>query len=248
MRRLSVDTVLEGLLTPDQLAGLWRHPRATEPSALDWTQPALATVLFQTGYLTLRIDPDTGEYVTDLPNLEVASSFVRDLLVYMLRTASLSFAHVTDVCQAVLARDPAALQQAGNRLMTSLTCLEHAPRENYYQSVLHLALLALQYRADVQAEVNLHRGRPDLVIVFAREVIILELKMDDAPATPQAQASRQAYPARYTHEGKTVHIWGIIVGRTEREILEITSRRYEAQAQDDPDASRVSAPGSAERN
>ena len=248
VRRLSVDTVLEGLLTPDQLAGLWRHPRATEPSALDWTQPALATVLFQTGYLTLRIDPDTGEYVTDLPNLEVASSFVRDLLVYMLRTASLSFAHVTDVCQAVLARDPAALQQAGNRLMTSLTCLEHAPRENYYQSVLHLALLALQYRADVQAEVNLHRGRPDLVIVFAREVIILELKMDDAPATPQAQASRQAYPARYTHEGKTVHIWGIIVGRTEREILEITSRRYEAQAQDDPDASRVSASGSAERN
>lgn len=86
------------------------------------------------------------------------------------------------------------------------------------------------------------------MIVFAREVIILELKMDDAPTTPQAQASRQAYPARYTHEGKTVHIWGIVVGRTEREILEITSRRYEAQAQDDPDASRVSAPGSAERN
>ena len=241
VRRLPVDTVLEGLLTPDQLAELWRHPRATEPSALDWTQPALATVLFQTGYLTLRIDPDTGEYVTDLPNLEVASSFVRELLVYMLRTASLSFAHVTDVCQAVLARDPAALRQAGNRLMTSLAYLEHAPRENYYQSILHLALLALQYRADVQAEVNWRRGRPELVIAFAREVIILELKMDDAPARPQAQASRQAYPARYTHEGKTVHIWGIIVGRTEREILEITARRYEAQTGDDRDASRVPA-------
>ena len=228
MRGVPSDQVVEDVLLPQQLAELWRHPRAGAYSALDWAKPTLAPALFQTGYLTLRQDQTTGDYFTDLPNLEVAASFVRDLLAYMLQTATLSFAHIADGCHAVLARDPDALQEAGNRLMVSLTYLEHTPAESYYQSLFHLALLALQYRADVQAEVNLHRGRPDLAVAFAREVVILELKMDDAPEAPLAQAERQAYVRRYAQQGKTALVWGVTLGRQEREILTIASRRYAA--------------------
>ena len=232
VHRIPSDEVLQGTLMPDQLAALWRHPRAAGASALDWAQPALAKALFQTGYLTLRLDPETGRYVTDFPNLEVASSFIQDLLTYTLRTTALSLAHVADVGYALLARDPVALQQAGNRLMVSLTHLEHTPAENYYQSLLYLALLSLQYKADVQAEVNLHRGRPDLAVAFAREVVILELKMDDAPEDPQAQAARPAYPQRYTDQGKAVQVWGVTIGRKEREILDITVTRHARRAQE----------------
>ena len=112
--------------------------------------------------------------------------------------------------------------------MVSLTYLEPTPAESYYQSLFHLALLALQYRADVQAEVNLHRGRPDLAVAFAREVVILELKMDDAPEDPLAQAERQAYVRRYAQQSKTALVWGVTLGRQEREILTIASRRYAA--------------------
>ena len=116
--------------------------------------------------------------------------------------------------------------------MVSLTHLEHTPAENYYQSLLYLALLSLQYKADVQAEVNLHRGRPDLAVAFAREVVILELKMDDAPEDPQAQAARPAYPQRYTDQGKAVQVWGVTIGRKEREILDITVTRHARRAQE----------------
>ena len=228
VHRIPSREVVRGALQPDQLAALWRNPRAAGTSALDWAKPALAQVLFQTGYLTLRFDPDSDDYVTDFPNLEVAASFIQELLAHALWTASLPCAHSADVCQALLARDPDALRQAGNRLLASLTHLEHAPSENCYQSLLHLALLSLQYRADAQAEVNLHRGRPDLVVAFAREVVILELKLDDAPDDPQAQAARQAYPERYTQQGQTVQVWGLIIGRQEREILTISSQRYPA--------------------
>lgn len=228
VRYVPSDQVVEDILLPQQLADLWQHPRAGIYAALDWAKLALATVLFQTGYLTLRRDQATDAYFTDLPNLEVAASFVRDLLAYMLQTATLSFAHIADVCHAVLARDPNALQEAGNRLMVSLTYLEHTPADSYYQSLFHLALLALQYRADVQAEVNMHRGRPDLAVAFAREVVILELKMDDALEDPLAQAERQAYARRYTQQGKAARVWGITIGRREREILTIASRRYAA--------------------
>ncbi len=228
VHRIPSHEVVRGTLQPDQLAALWRNPRAAGASAPDWAKPALAKVLFQTGYLTLRFDPDSDDYVTDFPNLEVAASFIQDLLAYALQTASLSFAHIADVCQALLARDPDALRQAGNRLLASLTHRERAPSENCYQSLLHLALLSLQYRADAQAEVNLQRGRPDLVVAFAREVVILELKMDDAPDDPLAQAARQAYPERYAQQGQTVQVWGLIIGRQEREILTISSQRYPA--------------------
>ena len=174
VRRVPSEAVLGGNLTAEQLAHLWRHPAPAESAALPWAVPALAQVMFQTGYLTLVRHPETDQYVTDLPNLEVTASFVQNLLPYMLRSAQFSFAHVTDLCQAVLALDPMAMQEAGNRLLVSLTYLEHTPQETYYPTLLHVALLALQYKTHVQAEVTLHRGRPDLVVEMATRVVIME--------------------------------------------------------------------------
>ena len=227
VRHIPSRTVLGGALTAVQLAQLWKQTPSDHRPAPDWITLSLAKVMFQTGYLTLRRHQETRGYVTDFPNLEVADSFVQDVIPYTFGDRTFSFAYLADVNQAVLTRDPVALQAAGNRLLTSLTYLEHRPQERYYQSILHLALLGLQYKAHVQAEVNLHRGRPDIVVAFAREVVIMELKMDDARETAQRQADRKAYPQRYAHEGKTVHVWGITIGRAEREILDITAQRYE---------------------
>lgn len=228
VHRIPGHEVVQDTLRLDQLAALWHNPPAAGTSALDWAQPALAKVLFQTGYLTLRFDPDRDDYVTGFPNLEVATSFIQDLPIHALKTTSLLSARKADVCQALLARDPEALRQAGNRLLASHARLEHAPAESHYLSLLHLAFRALQDRADVQAEVNLHRGRPDLVVAFAREVVLLELKMDDAPVDSQMQAARQACPERYTQQGQTVWVWGLVIGRQEREILTVSSQRYPA--------------------
>ena len=224
LRRLPSNAVLGGSLTAEQLARLWQRPRPAEATVLNWAGPVLSKVMFQTGYLTLTRDSETGQYVTDLPNLEVAASFVQELLPYMLRDARFAFAHLTDVCQAVLDRDPAAMQAAGNRLLATLTYLEHTPRETYYQSLLHLALLSLQYRAHVQAEVTLHRGRPDIVVAMARDVVIMELKMDDASEDPLAQAERKAYYQKYIDQGKKAYVWGVTIGRAEREILDIVQK------------------------
>ena len=226
VRRQPSDAALKSILTPEQLAQLWQ----TSPAAQRLSRrakPALIKMMFQAGYLTL-VQDQTGRYVTDFPNLEVTTGFVQDLLPYLLENEDYALTHVTDICDAVRMRDPEALQEAGNRLMAALTYLEHTPQETYYQTLLHVALLALQHKADVQAEVLLHRGRPDIVVAMAREVVIMELKMDDAPADPLAQADRQAYAKRFTDQGKTVHIWGLTIGRAEREIRDVAAKQVPA--------------------
>ncbi len=226
VRRQPGDAALKDILTPKQLAQLWQtSPAVQRPSGR--AKPALIKMMFQAGYLTL-VQDQAGRYVTDFPNLEVTTSFVQDLLPYLLENEDYALTHVTDICDAVRMRDPEALREVGNRLMATLTYLEHTPQETYYQTLLHVALLALQHQADVQAEVLLHRGRPDIVVAMARDVVIMELKMDDAPADPLAQADRQAYAKRFTDQGKTVHIWGLTIDRAAREIRDIVSKQVPA--------------------
>lgn len=230
VRHKPSDMVLKGILTPRQLAEAWQSPRNRRQTDPDSARAALTKIMFQTGYLTLVRSRTNGGYVTDFPNMEVTESFVQDLLPYMLAGEDYALTHVTDICDAVRALDPVAMRKAGNRLMASLTYLEHTPQETYYQTLLHVALLALQYQADVQAEVILHRGRPDIVVALENEVVILELKMDDAAETPLGQAEKRAYARRFTDQGKTVHVWGLTIGRDEREILDITHKSLAAPA------------------
>ena len=230
VRHKPSDMVLKGILTPRQLAEAWPSPQRRRKPNPDSARAALTKIMFQAGYLTLVRSPTNDSYVTDFPNLEVTESFVQDLLPYMLAGEDYALAHVTDICDAVRALDPVAMQAAGNRLMASLTYLEHTPQESYYQTLLHVALLALQYQADVQAEVILHRGRPDIAVAWANAVVILELKMDDAAETPLNQAEKRAYAQRFTGQGKAVQVWGLTIGRDEREILDITHKSLAAPA------------------
>ena len=226
VRHVPCAKVTRGLYAPFDLARLWtgRMARGTD------TAPGLAMLFYQTGYLTLARHPETGACVTDFPNREVASSFVRNFLEALCRPDVMPNALGEGVRQAVWNCRPDDFQVAVNRLLVELTYLEHVPHHRYYQSILHVALLEMAYAADVAAEVVQHQGRADLVVDMGRRAVVMELKMAGSGQGAMAQALDREYQRLYTGRGREVHLWGVAIESQTRQVLQVERCVFPPQA------------------
>ncbi len=219
IRHVDCASVMDTVIRTHRLAFLETGRESPVSRDMALTTDEVATLLFQTGYLTLVHDSETEACITDFPNLEVTDSVVKDLLRQEYQITTLDFTWTTAVCQTVQECNADAFQAACNRLMRAISSLEHTAREAWYQTLLHVALLPMQHKAHVQAEVVQHRGRADLAVVMNNAVVIMEIKMDDARKDALSQAISQEYHLPYVDQGKTAHVWGLTVGRKERQIV-----------------------------
>ena len=70
---------MDTVIRTHQLAFLETGRESPIPQDMALTTDEVATLLFQTSYLTLVHDPETDTCVTDFPNLEITESLVKDL-------------------------------------------------------------------------------------------------------------------------------------------------------------------------
>lgn len=167
------------------------------------------SLLFQTGYLTIKqVDP-FGLYVLDFPNREVKDSMLQYLIAGF---SNGSYARSTPI---VLMLRKAFLENDNNKIITIINSLFKSipshifikEKEAYYHSVV---FLVFQYLGQfIEAEVNTSDGRIDAVVQTDTHVYVLEFKLDESADAALQQIQTKGYIDKYQNVGKPIVGFGI---------------------------------------
>jgi hypothetical protein len=163
----------------------------------------LETILFQSGYLTIKrlIQEEMGVfYELGFPNMEVQISFHK----YILQSMTTGSEHVTirrDLLALLKAGDVASLEPVIKRIFASIaynnyTNNDIARYEGFYASVLYAYFSSIVVA--IIAEDASNKGRVDLTIKVDGKTFLFEFKVSDGE--PLEQIKRMKYYEKYAGE------------------------------------------------
>jgi hypothetical protein len=227
--------------TPNQLIALYRNNKFTldqfsniaidkrkikNPTFVDKPDPAV--LLYQTGYLTLRPGSSIKEYNLDYPNTEVRNSMAIHLVERYFKSDNVIPELRKNLLEALSKRDPEALIVELNLLLANI------PYDDYKTSVLNKKFkldeafyrshfLTYFYALDLNpiAEKHISSGRPDIIIEYARQVWVIELKVAHTENENQSLAEKSFDQIIETKSGAPYRdpvLLGIVVFDKERAI------------------------------
>ena len=163
----------------------------------------LETILFQTGYLTIKrlIQEDMEEvYELGFPNMEVQISFNR----YILQSMTSGSEHVT-IRRVLLAflksGDVGSLEPVIKRLFASIAYNNYTNNdieryEGFYASVLYAFFASIV--VDIIAEDVSNKGRVDLTLQVGGRTFLFEFKVSEGE--PLGQIKKMKYYEKYAGE------------------------------------------------
>jgi hypothetical protein len=173
------------------------------------------SLLFQTGYLTIKKFDEIAQTVTlDFPNREVANAFSAHLLAeFSEKGAQNTDTLVFRMADHLREGDVESFVESLKALFAGIAYPIQPSAdagidnyEKYYHTMFYLVLKLLGY--DIQAEVMTHNGRIDAVITANGQIYIVEFKLGDA-ASAIAQIKSKGYHQQYLAAGKKIVLVGI---------------------------------------
>ena len=169
----------------------------------------LPSLLFQTGYLTIKeYDSKTNNYTLGIPNKEVNNGFTRQLVnTFTLLPADKSIQYARRITRAFNHEDMANLLQTLQEFFNRMPYTVHIKSESQLQFVLY-AIFAL-IGVTVDPEVTTSLGRADLVVSLAKLVYIIELKFNKTAQEALVQIQDKKYYEKYVNFGKQIFLLGI---------------------------------------
>src|SRR3990167_2699912 len=188
----------------------------TSLSSFDVNQIELTSLLFQTGYLTIKEKITMGAmlgYVLGYPNLEVKAS-LNDRLLTIGTTGEIKNAVFRKLLNCIQSSD---LSQLSVVFQSHFASIPHdwyrnndmQRYEGFYASIVYSYFCALGYT--VIAEDNTNTGQLDLTVILPDKVLILEFKLskngDAASALQQIKDKR--YADKYQSEQKPIYLLGM---------------------------------------
>lgn len=208
----------------------------------DVNQISVISLLFQTGYLTVKRVERTFQgdlYELGYPNYEVAQAFQQHLLTDYL-TANIDQISITllgNLRKALQTQNIDAFIHTLQSVFGSIPHTLFLPQEAYYHSVVYLVLRLLGFTVEAERLNNL--GRLDAVLELSEVVYILEFKMSETQAHPRKRNRAKAaalqpslaqlaieqirtkqYDLPFRNRGKTIVLLGIAFDQTQRNISE----------------------------
>ncbi|GHU73640.1 hypothetical protein FACS189413_18210 [Bacteroidia bacterium] len=194
--------------------------------AFDLNDINTVTLLFQTGYLTVKDIRTTMFGGNSLITLAVPNSEVRNGLVLHL-TAAFANSNITDVSmettkmfKQMLEGNSAAFNVTLKKLLSRIPYQLHIPAEAYYHSLMLLWLNLMGFA--VEAEIPTNIGRIDAVWEWDGRVVITECKFSQTETTEKlieqafAQIREKKYVDRYASENKRIAL--LAVAFTSKEV------------------------------
>lgn len=166
------------------------------------------SLLFQTGYLTIKAHDRASNIVTlDFPNREVEQAFSIHLLSEFSgqskeHAGSLLFRMNESLESGEADRFIELLREMFLALV--YPNIEH--REKYYHSIFYLTLKLLGYK--IESEVLTSRGRIDAVITGENFVYVIEFKLGSAESA-LSQIKEKQYHLQFLNSGKRIVLLGI---------------------------------------
>jgi len=163
----------------------------------------LETILFQTGYLTIKrqlpLDMGFG-YDLGFPNMEVQTSF-NDYILQSMTSVSENEPIRRELLALMRSGDVASLEPVIKRLFASIAYNNYTNNdieryEGFYASVLYAYFFSLV--VDTIAEDVSNKGRVDLTIKVGGKTFLFEFKVTDGE--PLEQIKRMKYYEKYEGE------------------------------------------------
>ncbi len=202
------------------------HIKATnsELSQFEVDDIDLKTLLFQTGYLTIKeYNNDTRNYTLGFPNKECIDSLAEHIIKSM---TTLPISQLNDI---VFLLRTAFEQNIREQILTILTNLFasvpytiHIGKEKYYQTIFYLVLKMIG--ADIIVEEPTNIGRIDAVLQTKNISFIIEFKINNTAENALNQIKLKKYYQKYESINKTIILVGIAFDTT---IKNITDIKYE---------------------
>jgi len=167
------------------------------------------TVLFQTGYLTIREKTGQNMYRLGYPNREVENSMVQLLLSeYVKKNNTKTNTALMKLKRGFETDDLDSVFYYLKSLFADIPYqIFEQNRESYYHSIIFLTFKLLGYNAD--AEVSTSIGRIDAVVKTPTHIYILEFKVNDTAENAIKQIKEKKYAQKYLNENKKIVLIGV---------------------------------------
>ena len=188
--------------------------------------PRLVTLLYQTGYLTIKGFRQLGtvrRFDLCFPNLEVENSFLTSLApVYAGISADRSINYQFAAGDALVAGDAEKFVKALKNFFANIPyCLTDRQNEQMWQAIVYVLLKSVGFA--VSAEVQTNEGRIDMTCETAAGIWLIEFKLDRPAEEALAQIDEKNYAEKYDFAGKTVRKLGISFSSEKRTIVDVKS-------------------------
>ena len=186
--------------------------------------PRIVTLLYQTGYLTIRGFHQLGLMRTfDLcfPNLEVENSFLTQLApVYAGLDETVSVNYQITAARALHAGDVEKFVKTLKNFFANIPYnLTDRQNEQMWQTIVYVILKSVGF--GVNAEVLTNEGRIDMTCETSAGIWLIEFKLDRPAEEALAQFDERNYAEKYDFAGKTVRKLGISFSSEKRTIVAV---------------------------
>ena len=187
----------------------------------------IETILFQTGYLTIKSIKELAgrrTFILGYPNLEVKMSLNDALLEYCSLRSSVKEKNIINLFRILERND---LDQLGKLFHAFFASIPHdwfrknniAEYEGFYASVFYAYFTALDLNIRVEDATN--HGRIDMTVLFEQRCYIFEFKVIDGrskhnSALEQIKAKR--YAEKYAADFSETYLIGVEFNRADKNI------------------------------
>lgn len=192
---------------------------------------SLATLLFQSGYLTIdqRIAMPGGaeSYKLKYPNYEVKQSLTGYILNYLLDSMEVKFDNQMSLWKVLQVPDFARFTEVFQSFFASIPeewyrKNQLAKYEGYYASIFYCYFTALGL--DTRPEERTNHGRLDMSVLMEHATFVFEFKvvdliLDQSPAL--AQIKTKNYHQKYRALGKPIYLVGVEFNAAERNVVRV---------------------------
>ena len=196
-------------------------------SSFDVNEIHLETLLFQTGYLTIKGKRQLGEriqYTLGYPNLEVRMSLIDYILNFLCRDVIKKERNQLRIFDAIENGSIEKLRDIFHSFFASIpndwyrkNRLEQY--EGYYASIFYSYFAALGL--NVVCEDTTNKGRIDLTLTTGNRLYIFEFKVTDIDTGSNKalqQIKKRKYHEKYLNAGKMIYLVGVEFSSSERNI------------------------------
>ena len=191
------------------------------------------TLLFQTGYLTVKNTTTIGTqyaYVLSYPNLEVKAS-LNGALASIASNLGIKNRNLQLISQALLNNEFDALRIIFNSHFSSIphdwyrnnTINQY---EGFYASIVYSFFAALGY--DLIAEDVTNHGKIDLTLIMPDKVLIIEFKLKKHGDASEAikQIKNRQYPEKYLNRKRPIYLIGMSFDPQEKNVIDLQFEAY----------------------
>ena len=141
-------------------------------------QSDVASLLLQTGYLTIQEMTDDNTFILDYPNEEVKRAFGQLLLSQFTETPKMA-TYGVDILRALRKEDIGSAIKVINDLIQAVPDQNYIKNEEkFFHAIVHLIFTMI--RSDVRSEVHTPIGRIDTLVMTTTRIFLFEFKVNES--------------------------------------------------------------------